>query len=82
MWEMLNIANGTNWSPLDSLLLDDQRSNARAQPDSLVNCPVFTNKCYDDDFLLAAIGILDELYVLRTAREILSINQSPDTPSP
>ncbi|GAA5872437.1 hypothetical protein JCM3774_004521 [Rhodotorula dairenensis] len=61
MWEMLNIANGSDWSPLDSLLLDDQRPNARAQPDSLVNCPVFTNKCYDDDFLLAAIGILDEL---------------------
>ncbi|GAA5987249.1 hypothetical protein JCM10908_001878 [Rhodotorula pacifica] len=61
MWEMLNISNGTDWSPLDSLIVDDQRTNGRAQPDSIVNCPVFTNKCYDDDFLLAFIGILDEL---------------------
>jgi hypothetical protein len=61
MWEMLNIANGSDWSPFDSLLLDDQRPNGRAQPDSIVNCPVFTKECYDDDFLLACIGILDEL---------------------
>ncbi|KWU43720.1 hypothetical protein RHOSPDRAFT_34699 [Rhodotorula sp. JG-1b] len=61
MWEMLNIANGSDWSPFDSLLLDDQRTNGRAQPDSIVNCPVFTKRCYDDDFLLACIGILDEL---------------------
>lgn len=61
MWEMLNIANGSDWSPFDSLLLDDQRTNGRAQPDSIVNCPVFTKRCYDDDFLLACIGILDML---------------------
>lgn len=64
MWEMLNIANGSDWSPFDSLLVDDQRANARAQPDSLVNCPVFTKRSYDDEFLLALIGVLNALWVL------------------
>ncbi|BGP71373.1 hypothetical protein NBRC10513v2_004742 [Rhodotorula toruloides] len=61
MWDMLNITNHSHWSQLNSLIVDDQRPNARAQPDSIVNCPVFTNKCPDDEFLLAFIGVLDSL---------------------
>ncbi|BGO92443.1 hypothetical protein NBRC10512_000509 [Rhodotorula toruloides] len=61
MWDMLNITTHSHWSQLNSLIADDQRSNARAQPDSIVNCPVFTNKCPDDEFLLAFIGVLDSL---------------------
>ena len=33
----------------------------RAQPDSIMVCPLFTDKSPDDDFLLAFIGVLDEL---------------------
>ncbi|BGP33114.1 hypothetical protein JCM10296v2_004903 [Rhodotorula toruloides] len=61
MWDMLNITTHSHWSQLNSLIVDDQRPNARAQPDSIVNCPVFTNKCPDDEFLLAFIGVLDSL---------------------
>ncbi|BGP25580.1 hypothetical protein JCM10295v2_004508 [Rhodotorula toruloides] len=61
MWDMLNITTHSHWSQLNSLIVDDQRPNARAQPDSIVNCPVFTNTCPDDEFLLAFIGVLDSL---------------------
>lgn len=61
MWDMLNVTTGSNWTALNSLIQDDQVDNGRAQPDSIVNCPVFTAKCLDDDFLLAQIGVLDEL---------------------
>ncbi|GAA5862131.1 hypothetical protein JCM1840_001653 [Sporobolomyces johnsonii] len=61
MWQMLNIQTGSDWNPLNSFLVDDQVSNARAQPDNLVNCPVFTSQSPDDDFLLAFVGVLDEI---------------------
>ncbi|GAA5901988.1 hypothetical protein JCM8208_006656 [Rhodotorula glutinis] len=61
MWSMLNATTGSDWSPLNSLLQDDLASNGRAQPDNIINCPVFTTKCPDDDFLLAQIGVLEEL---------------------
>ncbi|BGP49292.1 hypothetical protein JCM10450v2_005176 [Rhodotorula kratochvilovae] len=61
MWEMLNVTTGSDWNAQNSLIQDDQAANARAQPDSIVNCPVFTCKSPDDDFLLAQIGVLDEL---------------------
>lgn len=63
MWDMLNITTHSHWSQLNSLIVDDQRANGRAQPDSIVNCPVFTNTCPDDEFLLAFIGALDSLCV-------------------
>ncbi|GAA5940245.1 hypothetical protein JCM1841_005028 [Sporobolomyces salmonicolor] len=58
---MLNIQTGSDWNPLNSFFVDDQVSNARAQPDNLINCPVFTNKSPDDDFLHAFVGVLDEI---------------------
>ncbi|GAA5825212.1 hypothetical protein JCM3770_001832, partial [Rhodotorula araucariae] len=61
MWEMLNVTTGSDWNASNSLIQDDQSSNARAQPDSIVHCPVFTCKSPDDDFLLAQIGVLEEL---------------------
>jgi len=63
MWSLLNATTGSDWSPLNSLLQDDLASNGRAQPDNIINCPVFTTKCPDDDFLLAQIGVLEELCV-------------------
>ncbi|GAA6061145.1 hypothetical protein JCM10212_001745 [Sporobolomyces blumeae] len=61
MWELLNIQGGSNWTPQNSLIVDDQISNGRAQPDNIVVCPYFSDKSPDDDFLLAFIGLLDEL---------------------
>lgn len=58
---MLNMHADTEWSPYNSLIVDDQVSNGRLQPESIMKCPLFTNKSPDDDFLLAFIGVLDEL---------------------
>ncbi|GAA6036810.1 hypothetical protein JCM8097_003489 [Rhodosporidiobolus ruineniae] len=61
MWDFINVAHGEEYGPSNSLLVDDQAPNARAQPDSLVKAPVFTSMSPDDDFLLAFIGVLEEL---------------------
>ncbi|GAA5890126.1 hypothetical protein JCM6882_009235 [Rhodosporidiobolus microsporus] len=61
MWDFINITRHEEFGSSNSLIVDDQAPNARAQPDSIVNCPVFTNKSPDDDFLLAFIGVLEEL---------------------
>ncbi|GAA6008357.1 hypothetical protein JCM11491_004447 [Sporobolomyces phaffii] len=63
IWELLNIQghDSEDWSPFNSLIVDDQISNGAAEPDSIVVCPVFTQNSPDDDFLLAFIGVLDEL---------------------
>ncbi|GAA5959413.1 hypothetical protein JCM3765_006596 [Sporobolomyces pararoseus] len=61
IWSMLNMHADTEWSPYNSLIVDDQVSNGRLQPESIMKCPLFTNKSPDDDFLLAFIGVLDEL---------------------
>ncbi|GAA5914584.1 uncharacterized protein JCM6883_004427 [Sporobolomyces salmoneus] len=61
IWELLNIQGKGDWSPYNSLIVDDQIANGRLEPDSIMVCPLFTNKSPDDDFLLAFIGVLDEL---------------------
>ncbi|GAA5885861.1 hypothetical protein JCM16303_000088 [Sporobolomyces ruberrimus] len=61
IWELLNIQGGEDWSPFNSFLVDDQISNGRLEPDSIMVCPLFTDNSPDDDFLLAFIGVLDEL---------------------
>lgn len=64
MWDMLNMRKdrgSPKWSPLNSLIVDDQPTNAAAQPDSLVAAPLYTALSPDDDFLLQLIGLLDEL---------------------
>ncbi|GAA5939906.1 uncharacterized protein JCM15063_004341 [Sporobolomyces koalae] len=61
IWEMLNIQGHADWTSRNSLIVDDQITNGAAQPDSIVVCPVFKDTSPDDDFLLAFIGVLDEL---------------------
>ncbi|GAA5832605.1 hypothetical protein JCM11251_001384 [Rhodosporidiobolus azoricus] len=61
MWDFIHLTRHLEFGSSNSLIVDDQAPNARAQPDSIVNCPVFTNKSPDDDFLLAFIGVLEEL---------------------
>ncbi|GAA5852420.1 hypothetical protein JCM3766R1_001883 [Sporobolomyces carnicolor] len=61
IWELLNIQGKGDWSPFNSLIVDDQISNGRLEPDSIMVCPLFTANSPDDDFLLAFIGVLDEL---------------------
>lgn len=62
MWDFISLTRGEEYGSSTSLLVDDQASNARVQPYSLVKAPVFTSKCSDDEFLLALIGVLEELY--------------------
>ncbi|GAA5849044.1 hypothetical protein JCM8547_006422 [Rhodosporidiobolus lusitaniae] len=61
MWDFIHLTRGEEYGSATSLIVDDQVSNARAQPDSIVEAPVFTSKSPDDDFLLAFIGVLEEL---------------------
>jgi hypothetical protein len=61
MWDFISLTRGKDYGSATSLIVDDQVSNARAQPDSIVAAPVFTSKSPDDDFLLAFIGVLEEL---------------------
>ncbi|BGP17452.1 hypothetical protein JCM10213v2_005485 [Rhodosporidiobolus nylandii] len=66
MWSFINLTRSTRgdepeYGSSNSLIVDDQVTNARAQPDSIVEAPVFTSKSPDDDFLLAFIGVLEDL---------------------
>ncbi|GAA6010781.1 hypothetical protein JCM10207_005839 [Rhodosporidiobolus poonsookiae] len=63
MTDFINVTRHLEFNSGNTLLVDDQKPNARAQPDSLVRPPVFTNKMPDDDFLLAFIGVLEDLSV-------------------
>lgn len=86
MWDMINARKDRAspvWSARNSLIVDDQATNAvsqrtpslssretyhslrhsqqAAQPNSLIEAPVYTWQSPDDDFLLQLIGVLDEL---------------------
>ncbi|GAA5984558.1 hypothetical protein JCM11641_006548 [Rhodosporidiobolus odoratus] len=59
----------------NSLIVDDQVPNGRAQPDSIVEAPVFTSKTPDDEFLLAFIGVLEELALESNIANAISLHK-------
>ncbi|KAI5480714.1 hypothetical protein MNV49_007641 [Pseudohyphozyma bogoriensis] len=68
MWNRLNkfkARKAPTWSPLNSLIIDDQSRNAGAQPDSLIRPPAYRdttdNSGVADEWLIQLIGALDEL---------------------